>query len=163
MIGLRCSIVIYITNLWTYLLHKRTCNKVRYIPNWYNEKNVMYIPNLVNVMYIKRIISLWLTCSFTSIVYWCGKNHIVHICLPPNIKIKKLYKQSCQCYVYKKYSLLLTDFELHHLFACIKNCIHTKVIYIQNCFSVNRGIISVRLKTEVGLFGPRVYKNLPTF
>ena len=54
MIGLCCSIVIYITNLWTYLLHKRTCNKVRYIPNWYNEKNVMYIPNLVNVMYIKK-------------------------------------------------------------------------------------------------------------
>ena len=44
------TIVIYITNLWTYFLHKCKCNKVTYIPNCYNkEKNVMFITKVVNV------------------------------------------------------------------------------------------------------------------
>ena len=50
-IVLLLTIVIFITNLWTYLLHKFIRNKVTNIPKCYNEKNVKYIPNLVNIMY----------------------------------------------------------------------------------------------------------------
>ena len=90
MIGLCCSIVIYITNLWTYLLHKCPCNEVRYIPNWYNEKNVMYIPNLVNVMYIKKNI---LSLAHLLIHIYCAlmwkKSHCAHL-LAPQYKDKKM-------------------------------------------------------------------------
>ena len=39
----------------------------------------------------------------------------------------------------------------------------TKLYIYQIVFLWNRGIVSVQLKTEVGLIGQRVYKNLPTF
>ena len=113
------KIVLYLcyihNNSSTYLLHKCICNKVTFITNCYNEKHVMYIPNLVNVMYIKRILSLWLTCLFASIMQFCWKITLYTSVCPPYISIKKcyVYKQSRQCYVYKnEYSLLLTNFEL---------------------------------------------------
>ena len=89
------KIVLYLcyihNNSSTYLLHKCICNKVTYITNCYNEKNVMYIPNLVNVMYIKKnTLSLahLLICIYYAVLL---KNHIVHICVPPIKASKKCY------------------------------------------------------------------------
>ena len=104
MIGLHCTTIIYTTNLWTYLLHKHRCNKVTYIPNCYNEKNVMYIPHLVKVMYIKKnTLSLAHLLIHISDSFLWKKSHCAHL-LAPNIWIKKCYeyKQSHQCCVCKK-------------------------------------------------------------
>ena len=56
-----------------------------------------------------------------------------------------VYKQHCQCYVYKKeYSLSSPIFELPHLF-CIHKKLHkcNKVAYIPNCYNKEKNVMFI--------------------
>ena len=118
-----CMKIAYIAKLHIYqtAIKKKKC----YVCNESGQCSMLCIE--------KRILSHWLTCSFTSIIHFRGqKSHCAHL-LCPNIMMKKcyVYKQHCQCYVYKKeYSLSSPILNCLIYFAYIKNCIYVTKLHI---------------------------------